>query len=104
MAASLMAAFLALPLALLAQLFADTLKAMPGCRVARRTQIIPSHRQLIIAISHTAQDIHVPALQPDQLIAGEGPLDGLAQPALILGPNRPGIAGQLGIVSSRAVT
>ena len=95
-----MAAFLALPLALLAQLLADTLKAMPGCRVACRTQVIPSHRQLIVAIADPAQDIHVPALQPDQLITGEGPLDGLAQPPLLFGPNRTGVSGQLCVVSA----
>ncbi|TBN36167.1 hypothetical protein EYE42_15685 [Paracoccus subflavus] len=57
MAASLMTALLTLPLAFLAQLFADALKAMPGFRVVSRTQIVPCHGQLIVAVTDPAQNV-----------------------------------------------
>ena len=50
-----MTALLTLPLAFLAQLFADALKAMPGFRVVSRTQIVPCHGQLIVAVTDPLQ-------------------------------------------------
>ena len=51
MAATLMTALLTLPLAFLAQLFADALKAVPGFRVVDRTQVVPCHGQLVVAVT-----------------------------------------------------
>ena len=60
-----MTALLTLPLAFLAQLFADALKAVPGFRVVSRTQIVPCHGQLIVAVTDP-----LPRMSLSALIAG----------------------------------
>ena len=74
------------------------LKAVPGFRVVDRTQVVPCHGQLVVAVTDSAQNVHISLLQPLQLVAAKSFLNGFTQPSLVLGPDRTRITGQFGIV------